>query len=122
MRMDVLASSSHSPGGVRSSCRRPSSRGRRRDPGDLWRGVAGVLALAALYAFVAALLPLADAFGQETITNLAPIAMSTTTGEKPQSKVWRHDGRWWAVLASDGVSPSGTWLWRLESNNQWTNV
>ena len=59
---------------------------------------------------------------QETVTALQSISVSTTTGEKPQSKVWFHEGRWWTVLPSSSVSPSGTWLWRLESNNRWTNV
>src|SRR6185436_3377143 len=48
--------------------------------------------------------------------------LSTTTGEKPQSKVWLHDGRWWAVLPSTAVTPTGTWLWRLGSDGVWTNL
>lgn len=63
-----------------------------------------------------------DVFAQETVTPLAPLQLSTTTGEKPQSKVWFHDGRWWAVLPSSSVSPTGTWLWRLEGDNHWTNL
>jgi len=62
------------------------------------------------------------ALGEETVTALARIPASATTGEKPQSKVWFHAGRWWAVLPSTSVSPSGTWLWRLEADNRWTNV
>src|SRR6059036_2022737 len=62
------------------------------------------------------------AVAQETITPLAPISVSTTTGEKPQSKLWFHAGRWWAVLPSKAVKPTGTWLWRLEADNRWTNV
>lgn len=50
------------------------------------------------------------------------IPISINTGEKPQSKVWQHDGTWWAVLASTGVSPVGTWLWRLGEDNTWSNV
>ncbi len=42
---------------------------------------------------------------------LETINSTETTGEKPQSKVWQHDDKWWAVLPQD----SGTWLWRLES-------
>lgn len=61
-------------------------------------------------------------FAQELFTTLPAISVSTTTGEKPQSKLWQHDGRWWAVLPSSSVSPSGTWLWRLGSDNRWTNV
>jgi hypothetical protein len=62
------------------------------------------------------------ASAQETITRLGGIRISTTTADKPQSKVWHHDGRWWTVLASTSVSPSGTWLWRLGSDGRWTNV
>ena len=62
------------------------------------------------------------ALAQETITPLGSISVSQTTGEKPQSKLWFHAGHWWAVLPSTAVSPSGTWLWRLEPTHQWTNV
>ncbi|MDI6858731.1 MAG: sialidase domain-containing protein, partial [Dehalococcoidia bacterium] len=54
--------------------------------------------------------------------SLTPVAVSQDTGEKPQSKLWRYNGTWWAVLPSASVSPSGTWLWRLEADNTWTNV
>ncbi|PFG38837.1 concanavalin A-like lectin/glucanase superfamily protein [Georgenia soli] len=47
--------------------------------------------------------------------------ISVNTGEKPQSKIWRHDGTWWAVLASTDISPAGTWLWRHDAGG-WTNV
>ena len=50
------------------------------------------------------------------------IPISINTGEKPQSKIWFHDGTWWSVLASTGVSPIGTWLWRLGDDGQWSNV
>ncbi|MCK6211008.1 hypothetical protein KZX45_10675 [Georgenia sp. EYE_87] len=49
------------------------------------------------------------------------VPVSVNTGEKPQSKLWRHDGTWWAVLASTQVSPAGTWLWRYDGG-RWTNV
>ncbi|GAA3509868.1 LamG-like jellyroll fold domain-containing protein [Georgenia daeguensis] len=49
------------------------------------------------------------------------VPVSVNTGEKPQSKLWRHDGTWWAVLASTDVSPAGTWLWRYDGG-RWTNV
>src|SRR5713101_8483643 len=62
------------------------------------------------------------AVAQETITPLAPIPVSTTTGEKPQSKLWFHAGHWWAVLPSTAVNPTGTWLWRLEADHHWANV
>src|SRR5688572_8169381 len=31
-------------------------------------------------------------------TPLTALSVSATTGEKPQSKVWTHDGRWWCVM------------------------
>ncbi|WP_052436196.1 LamG domain-containing protein [Georgenia sp. SUBG003] len=49
------------------------------------------------------------------------LPISVNTGEKPQSKIWSHDGTWWAVLASTSVSPAGTWLWRYDAGG-WTNV
>src|SRR5881628_249439 len=58
----------------------------------------------------------------DSVTVLAPVPISATTGEKPQSKVWFHADTWWAVLPSTTVSPPGTWLWRLEPDNSWTNV
>lgn len=39
-----------------------------------------------------------------------------TTGEKPQSKLWQHDGTWWAVLAAAVPSDAGTWVWRRDGN------
>ena len=62
------------------------------------------------------------AVAQETITPLASISLSQTTGEKPQSKLWFHAGHWWAVLPSTAVSPTGTWVWRLDADNRWRNV
>jgi hypothetical protein len=38
-----------------------------------------------------------------------------------QSKAWFHGHTWWAVLPSSTPS-SGSWLFRLESNNTWTPV
>lgn len=45
------------------------------------------------------------------------------TGEKPQSKVWRHDDRWWGIFptSSAGAASAGTWLWRLD-HVTWTSV
>src|SRR5581483_1022911 len=62
------------------------------------------------------------AFAQDTFTALAKLPASTDTCCKPQSKLWFHDGRWWAVMPSTSAKPSGTWLWRLEPNHSWTNV
>jgi hypothetical protein len=58
----------------------------------------------------------------EVVVPLVRLSLSQTTGEKPQSKLWSHEGRWWAVLPSSSVSPSGTWLWRLGTDNRWTNM
>lgn len=52
-----------------------------------------------------------------SIIPLEDIEITSGTGEKPQSKVWFHDGYWWAVLPIE----SGTKLWRLEEN-MWINL
>lgn len=51
------------------------------------------------------------------LTTLTDVAISGSTGEKPQSKVWQYNEQWWTVLP-DG---SGTWLWRLD-NSTWTPI
>ncbi|HOF39757.1 MAG TPA: hypothetical protein PLD73_06765 [Candidatus Hydrogenedentes bacterium] len=48
---------------------------------------------------------------------LQSVSVTANTGEKPQSKLWCHDGRWWAVLPES----SGTRLWRLDGA-QWSPV
>ncbi|HEX9284071.1 MAG TPA: hypothetical protein VF879_00245, partial [Nitrospirales bacterium] len=58
----------------------------------------------------------------ETLTPIPQVSTSANTGEKPQSKVWFNAGSWWAVFSSNSVSPSGSWLWRLEPDNTWKNV
>ena len=61
-------------------------------------------------------------FGSLTCTALTALPVSANTGEKPQSKVWTHDGAWWAVLpTTSGNSGSGTWLWKLDGTT-WTSV
>ena len=61
-------------------------------------------------------------FADLTCTTLTPLPVSANTGEKPQSKVWKHDGAWWAVLPTTAASPgSGTWLWKLNGTT-WTSV
>jgi hypothetical protein len=57
------------------------------------------------------------------ITDLGSIPVSQVTGEKPQSKVWRYDGTWWAVLPDDSFSSAsddGTWVWKLQGDGSWT--
>ena len=50
------------------------------------------------------------------------IPVTDSTGEKPQSKLWQYNGTWWAVLPSSAVSPAGTWIWRLNNDDTWSNV
>lgn len=43
-------------------------------------------------------------------------------GEKPQSKIWFHAGKWWCVFPTNsGVAQSGTWIFRLD-DNEWTAI
>jgi hypothetical protein len=50
-------------------------------------------------------------------TPLDPVSVTADTGEKPQSKVWRHAGAWWCVLSKD----SGSWILKLQGT-QWIEV
>jgi hypothetical protein len=61
--------------------------------------------------------PYLKAQGFEYITALTPTSAVKNTGEKPQSKVWNYDGKWWAVFPIS----SGTYVWRLDGTN-WTSV
>ncbi len=64
----------------------------------------------------------AAGFGDLACTTLTALPVSANTGEKPQSKVWKHDGAWWAVLPTTAATPgSGTWLWKLVGDT-WTSV
>ena len=58
---------------------------------------------------------------QETWTVLPVIPTSEDTTTTAQSKAWFHGHTWWTVLPSSTPS-SGSWLFRLESNNTWTPV
>ena len=57
--------------------------------------------------------------------NLQSLPMTSeagNTGEKPQSKVWKYDGKWWSVFPTTepGASSAGTWLWKLNlSTLEW---
>ncbi|WP_159439873.1 InlB B-repeat-containing protein [Pontibacter lucknowensis] len=55
--------------------------------------------------------------GFSSIQNLSPEPTTASTGEKPQSKPWKHAGKWWAVFPNS----SGTHLWRLDGTT-WTNI
>jgi len=46
-----------------------------------------------------------------------PRSIEGTTAEKPQSKVWQHDGAWWSVFSDS----SGTYVWRLDGS-AWSSV
>jgi hypothetical protein len=48
---------------------------------------------------------------------LAGFDISTDSGEKPQSKIWTHDGSWFGVFAQG----TGTWVLRLDGNS-WTPI
>ncbi len=50
-------------------------------------------------------------------TSINSIDVTQTTGEKPQSKVWTNDGKWWMVIPDI----NGTHLWYLNGAT-WTNV
>ncbi len=58
---------------------------------------------------------------QETWTVLPSLPTSDDTSTTVQSKAWFHGHTWWAVLPSS-TPTSGSWLYRLESNNTWTQV
>ncbi|MBZ0269875.1 hypothetical protein K8I85_17120 [bacterium] len=49
------------------------------------------------------------------LVELDDFPVSTSSANKPQSKLWQHDGFWFAVMADD----SGTWLRRLDGAS-WT--
>ncbi len=51
------------------------------------------------------------------LSPLNPTLTTTSTGEKPQSKVWYFENTWWAVFPD----LSGTWIWRLEKD-KWSKV
>jgi hypothetical protein len=59
-----------------------------------------------------------SAFAQfNSVEPLSPIPISANTGEKPQSKVWSHDGKFWTVLPDN----DGTHLWRLDGQ-RWSKA
>jgi hypothetical protein len=55
--------------------------------------------------------------GFASVVPIDPLSVTATTGEKPQSKPWTYDGRWWVVLPNE----HGTHLWRLDGN-RWTRI
>ena len=68
--------------------------------------------------FITALLCMQNAFAQFSgVTNLSSLSISTNTREKPQSKVWMQDGKYFTVLSD----VNGAHVWRLDSTS-WTKV
>jgi hypothetical protein len=59
----------------------------------------------------------AQGFVDEWTTNT--LIASTTSEQKPQSKVWKYGGYWWAIIPvfADGGDPAGTYLWRLDNTS-----
>ncbi|HXL55739.1 MAG TPA: T9SS type A sorting domain-containing protein, partial [Chitinophagaceae bacterium] len=55
--------------------------------------------------------------GFATVTALNSVSITAITGEKPQSKVWNYNGKFWSVLANS----AGTYLYRLDGTT-WTNM
>lgn len=69
--------------------------------------------LAAETAPLAAAAPMAAA--TEVSQTLSSLSVSQSSGEKPQSKLWQHDGNWFAIFPNS----SGTFVWRLDGTT-WT--
>ncbi|MBK0403045.1 T9SS type A sorting domain-containing protein [Adhaeribacter sp. BT258] len=60
-----------------------------------------------------------DTFAQfSSVKPLKSFSLSTNTREKPQSKVWMHDGKHFSVLANS----SGTHVFRLDGDSIWTKT
>lgn len=59
-----------------------------------------------------------QAEGFFSTTALAPLPIHKNIGDQPQSKVWKYDGKWWAVVPAPS---EGTYLWRLD-HLSWTKV
>lgn len=52
-----------------------------------------------------------------SVTSLSSVSVNTDTKDKPQSKVWTYDGRFWTVLTTS----SGTFVYRLDGPT-WKSV
>ena len=69
--------------------------------------------------FVLALLFSQQVLAQfSTVKRLAPLSISTNTREKPQSKAWVQDGKFFTVLSNS----SGAHVFRLDNDSIWTKV
>ncbi|MEI6950612.1 T9SS type A sorting domain-containing protein [Paraflavisolibacter sp. H34] len=69
------------------------------------------------YVIQTATQPAAGSPGFSSVNYLAPVSISKNTADKPQAKVWTHDGRWWCVLPTS----NGTNIYRLDGTT-WTPV
>ncbi|MCK6621899.1 MAG: T9SS type A sorting domain-containing protein [Calditrichia bacterium] len=56
-------------------------------------------------------------FNLTTLNEFSIRSFENPTGEKPQSKVWFYDNKWWAVLPNS----SGTHVWRLDGAT-WSSI
>lgn len=52
-----------------------------------------------------------------TQNNVSSIPTTQNTGKKPMSKLWKNDGKWFAVMPSSG----GAFIWRLDGT-EWTQL
>jgi hypothetical protein len=52
-----------------------------------------------------------------TITTISTTIVSADSGEKTQSKVWKHDNKWWGVFSTS----TGTYVYRLDGT-AWTQL
>src|SRR5438105_14902114 len=80
--------------------------------------------LAAILAALVAVPLWAAAVGATTVVGTQGPAFDSSatapTGEKPESKVWFHDGRWFAVLYGTSGAAS---IWRLsDDHTTWTDT
>ena len=53
-----------------------------------------------------------------SVSPLQPVPIACDTKNKPQSRVWMHDGKFWTVFVTD----NGTFVCRLENGTTWVNT
>ncbi|MGB5896435.1 MAG: hypothetical protein WBG58_19845, partial [Ignavibacteriaceae bacterium] len=75
-----------------------------------------------MYLVIASYLPSANIYAQfiDEISLINVNSVPESTRDKPQSKVWQHNGYWWAVIPTS-ASPTGTYLWRLDGDT-WSKL
>jgi hypothetical protein len=91
-----------------------------------WSRYLRLLSLAVALVVSVGLSPLPQASaatGDVGIQGASYSGVTAPTGEKPESKLWFNDGRWWSVMFD---TPSGTWrifyLNRSASPEVWVNT